>query len=63
MISLLFIGTGFGMTRMITFDGSAYRFNVRGQFWIVRAGGFSMQGEAIGISKTNGKVDVNYRFA
>ena len=60
IIFLLYIGTGFGMTRMITFDGTAYRFRVRGKFWIVREGGFSIQGETIGISKTNGKVALNY---
>ena len=42
------------MGHMIMFDGKSYRFGARGQFWIIRGGGFSMQGETVGINTKKG---------
>jgi len=49
------IGAGFGLCHTIPFEGDAYRFSAHGQFWIIRGGGFSMQGETVGMTKRNGK--------
>jgi len=50
------IGAGFGMGHMITLDGKSYRLGARGQFWIIRGGGFLMQGETVGMK---GKIHLN----
>ena len=56
------IGAGFGMGHLIMLNGKSYRFGERGQFWIIRSGEFSMQGETVGINKRKGNITLNYHL-
>lgn len=56
-----FVGAGFGLGHMTTLEGNSYRFGARGQFWIIRGGAFSMQGETVGTKKSNGKTESDSR--